>query len=111
MTKLQDDRATKDELETPASIATAPPLLKEDNPVLPLATVTRLLTNVESITLMLVKATLLAYNAPPPPLASPGRTDAALERTEHSVKQDFKINTVRFDPVTAGVVFNGTDIQ
>jgi hypothetical protein len=107
LTKLQDDRATKDELETPASTATAPPLLKEDSPVAPLVIVTRLLTNLESITLMLVKATLLAYIAPPPPFASPGRTDAALERTEHCVKRDFKINTVRLNPLTAGGVLNG----
>jgi hypothetical protein len=67
--KLLDDIAVKEDFASSASAATAPPLLKEGRPVAPLATVTVQLLNVDSITLKLVRAALLAYTAPPPPFA------------------------------------------
>jgi hypothetical protein len=80
---LQDESATREDADTPASTANAPPLLKEDNPVLPNATVTRLSVNVDSVTLKLVRAALCAYIAPPPLLASLRRPDDAFEVAVH----------------------------
>jgi hypothetical protein len=99
--KLQDESATIEDADLPASTANAPPLLKEDKPVLPNATVTRLSVNVDSVTLKLVRAALLAYIAPPPPLASSGRPDDAFEVAEHWENKDFDIRTLRLNPVTS----------
>jgi hypothetical protein len=82
-----------------ASTANAPPLLEDDKPVVPEATLTVLLMKVHMVTLKLVIATLFEYVAPPPPFASPGRTDAALENAEHWEKLDLDIRTVRLKPV------------
>jgi hypothetical protein len=96
---VQDESATREDADSPASTANAPPLLKEDKPVLPNATVTRLSVNVDSVTLKLVRAALLAYNAPPPPLASLRRPDDAFEVAEHWENKDFDIKTLRLNPV------------
>jgi hypothetical protein len=102
--KLQDESTAIDDVDLPASTANAPPLLKEDKPVLPNATVTRLSVNVDSVTLKLVRAALLAYIAPPPPLASSRRPDDAFEVAEHWENKDFDIETVRLNPVALFLV-------
>jgi hypothetical protein len=106
---LQDDIATEDDFGSPASTAKAPPLLKEGSPVVPLATVTVLPLNVDSMTLKLVRAALLAYNVPPPPLASPGRADDEFENTEHCKKWDFDIRTVTLDPLAPSTPTEGSN--
>jgi hypothetical protein len=87
-----------------ASTANAPPLLEDDRPV---ATLTVLLMKVDMVTLKLVIATLFAYVAPPPPFASRGRTDDALDNAEHWVKLDLDIRTVRLEPVDLSSVPGG----
>ncbi len=67
-------------------------------PVVPNATATELLLKLELLTLKLNRATLLAYTAPPPPLAEPGRTDVELVSAEHSKKLEFEMRKVRFVP-------------
>ena len=79
---------TTEKVASRASTANAPPLLEDDNPVVPEATLTVLLMKVDMVTLKLVIATLFAYVAPPPPFAPPGRTDDALENAEHWEKLD-----------------------
>ena len=106
---LQDESATREDADSPASTANAPPLLKEDKPVLPNATVTRLSVNVDSITLKLVKAALLAYTAPPPTFASPRRPDEAFETTEHCKKWDFDIRTVTLNPLAPSTPTEGSN--
>jgi len=90
---------TTENVASRASTANAPPLLEDDKPVAPEATLTVLLMKVDMVTLKLVIATLFAYVAPPPPFASPGRTDVALENAEHWEKLDSDIRTVRLEPV------------
>jgi hypothetical protein len=107
--KLLDDIAAKEEFASSASTAKAPPLLKEGSPVAPLATVTVQLLNVDSIKLKLVRAALLAYTAPPPPFASPGRADDEFENTEHRKKRDFDIRTVTLDPLAPSTPSRGSN--
>jgi hypothetical protein len=106
---LQDDIATEEYFEPPASTAKAPPLLKEGSPVVPLATVTVLPLNVDSVTLKLVRAALLAYNVPPPPFASPGRADDEFENTEHCKKWDFDVRTVTLNPLAPSTPTEGSN--
>jgi hypothetical protein len=95
LSKLLREIATSENVVLEASMDNAPPLLKDDKPV---ATLTKLLMKVHWITLKFVMATLFAYVAPPPPFASPGRTDDALENAEHWEKLDVDIRTVRLEP-------------
>ena len=74
----------------------------EGAPVAPHATATELLLKLELLTLKLNSATLLAYTAPPPPLAEPGRTDVELVSAEHSTKSEFEIKKVRLVPAKIG---------
>ena len=55
--------------------------------------------NTDSLTLTLDRATLLAYNAPPPPCTEPGRTDDELVSALHSEKFEFEIVTVLSNPL------------
>ncbi len=107
--KLQDEMAIKETFDNPDSMHKAPPLLKDGNPVVPLATVTTLDANVDLLTLKLASAVLLAYIAPPPPFASPRRPDSALENTEHSENTDIEITIVRFAPVEMRGLFRVID--
>jgi hypothetical protein len=61
---MQDDTPTTENFESPVSTAKAPPLLKDDKPVDPLATVTKLFLNVDSVTLKSVRAALFVYQCP-----------------------------------------------
>jgi hypothetical protein len=90
---------TTESAASKASAANAPPLLEDDKPVAPEATLTVLLMKVDMVTLKLVIATLFAYVAPPPPIADPRRPDVALENAEHREKWDSDIRTVRLEPV------------
>ena len=81
------------------STDTPPPLLLEGTPEkAPVPTVTEQLLNDDDSTLTFANATLLAYTAPPPPLAVPGRTDVDLVTAEHAVKLELKIKKVRLNP-------------
>jgi hypothetical protein len=98
LSKLLREITTED-VASRASTANAPPLLEDDKPVVPDATFTLLLMKMDMVTLKLVIATLFAYVAPPPPFASPGRTDDALENAKQWEKLDLDIRTVRLKPV------------
>ena len=93
----------------PAGISTdtAPPLLFEGWPLALLATVTAQLLKVDDCRLKFQNAALLAYTAPPPPLAIPGRTDAGLVIAEHSVKLEFRIKIVKLNPANVGGCWEG----
>ena len=54
----------------------------------------------ESLTVKLSRAALLAYTAPPPLFAAPGRTAAGLVDEEHSEKWESTISTVKLEPDT-----------
>jgi hypothetical protein len=106
LSKLLREIATEN-VASRASTDNAPPLLEDDRPVAPEATLTVLLMNVEMVTLKLVMAALFAYVAPPPPFASPGRTDVALENAEHWEKLDLDIKTVRLKPIDLSAALGG----
>jgi len=104
LSKLLREITTED-VASRASTANAPPLLEDDKPVVPDATLTLLLMKMDMVTLKLVIATLFAYVAPPPPFAFPGRTDDALENAEQWEKLDLDIRTVRLKPVALSSLF------
>jgi hypothetical protein len=106
---LQDDSSTREDADNPASTANALPLLKEDKPELPIATVKLLSLNVDSITPKLARAALFAYTAPPPPLASSRRPEDAFEVAEHWENKDLDIRTVRLNPVALFSVSEGSN--
>jgi hypothetical protein len=54
----------------------------------------------ESLTVKLSRAALLAYTAPPPLFAAPGRTAAGLVDEEHVKKWESTISTVKLEPDT-----------
>ncbi len=74
-----DDNKTEAFVFLPLGISTdtPPPLLFEGKPLAPIATTTEQLLNDDDCTLTLANATLLAYTAPPLPLAAPGTADVA----------------------------------
>jgi hypothetical protein len=63
----------------------------------------------DSVTLKLVRAALLAYTAPPPPFASPSRPDDEFENTEHRKKREFDIRTVTLDPLVPSTPLEGSN--
>jgi hypothetical protein len=113
--KLLDAISTTALFEPAASTATAPPMLfavalcsKFISPSpnieglldreAPLDTCTELLSTLESLILKLERAGLLAYTAPPPPLAAPAFTDDEDVRAEQSKKWEFNMRTVKLKP-------------
>jgi hypothetical protein len=85
------------------STDTPPPLLFEaGKPTVPIATTTEQLLNDDDCRLTLVNATLLAYTAPPPPLAAPGTTDVELVTAEHAVKLHLDMENVTLNPANFG---------
>ncbi len=101
--KVVDDNRTE-VLPTGTSNDTAPPLLFEAVPTAPIATVTEQLLNSDECRLTLESATLMAYTAPPPPLAVPGGTDAELVTAQHKEKLEFRISNEKLNPVKIGAV-------
>jgi len=96
--KALDDNTTEALLPPGISTDTPPPLLLEGKPLAPIATVTEQLLNDDDCMLTLANATLLAYTAPPPPLAVPGTTDVELVKAEHAVKLELEMKNVRLNP-------------
>ena len=84
------------------STETPPPLLLEGEPLAPIATTTEQLLNDDDCTLTFANATLLAYTAPPPPLAAPGTTDVELVTAEHAVKLQLDMENVTLNPANIG---------
>jgi hypothetical protein len=84
------------------STDTPPPLQLEGTPTVPIATTTEQLLNDDDRTLTFVNATLLAYTAPPPPLAVPGTTDVELVTAEHAVKLQLEMRNVTLKPANLG---------
>jgi hypothetical protein len=81
------------------STDTPPPLLLEaGKPIAPIATTTEQLLNDDDCRLTFANATLLAYTAPPPPLAAPGTTDVELVTAEHAVKLQLEMRNVTLNP-------------
>ena len=76
---------------------TAPPQLLDDTPLAPLATKTEQLLNSKAYKLTFKSATLLTCIAPPPPLDEPGLTALTFVKTEHAVKLEFKMKTVKLN--------------
>jgi len=97
-----DDNTTEALLLPGISIDTPPPLLLEGEPLAPIATVTEQLLNADDCRLTFANATLLAYTAPPPPLAVPGGTAVELVKDEHAVKLELKMKNVRLNPANFG---------
>jgi hypothetical protein len=83
---------------------TAPPQLLDDTPLAPLATKTEQLLNSKAYKLTFKSATLLTCIAPPPPLDEPGLTALTFVKTEHAVKLEFKMKTVKLDPDKLGAL-------
>lgn len=100
--KLLEVTSATDCKEPATSTASAPPLLFDTAPVAPQATVTELLSKTQSRTLKFDRATLFTYAAPPPPLARPGRVEVELVSAAQFRKVEFKMLTVRPDPLTPG---------
>jgi hypothetical protein len=96
--KVFDDNTTEALLPPGISTDTPPPLLLEGGPLAPIATVTEQLLNDDDCMLTLANATLLAYTAPPPPLAVPGTTDVEFVKAEHAVKLELEMKNVRLNP-------------
>ena len=95
---MLDDNRTEALLPPGISTDTPPPLLLEGKPLAPIATVTEQLLNDDDCMLTLANATLLAWTAPPQPLAVPGRTDFEVVDAEHAVKLELKMKNVRLNP-------------
>ena len=95
---MLDDNTSEALLLLGISTDTPPPLLLEGEPLAPIATVTEQLLNDDDCMLTLANATLLAYTAPPPPLAVPGTTDVELVKAEHAVNLELQIKNVRLNP-------------
>ena len=84
------------------STDTPPPLLLEGRPLAPIATTTEQLLNDDDCMLTFANATLLAYTAPPPPLAAPGTTDVELVTAEHAEKLQLDMENVTLNPANIG---------
>jgi hypothetical protein len=96
---ILDDNNTEGLLTIRISTDTPPPLLFDaGEPTAPIRTVTKQLMNDDDCTLTFVNAALLAYTAPPPPLAMPIGTDVELETAEHAIKLQLDMNNMRLDP-------------
>jgi hypothetical protein len=99
--KVLDDNTTEALLPSGISTDTPPPLLLEGGkPTALIATVTEQLLNDDDCMLTLANATLLAWTAPPQPLAVPGRTDFEVVDAEHAVKLELKMKNVRLYPAS-----------
>jgi hypothetical protein len=98
--KVLDDNTTEALLLLGMSTDTPPPLLFEGDPTAPIATVTEQLLNDDDCRLTSANATLLAYTAPPPPLAFPGRTDLEFVTAEQAEKLEIRMENVRLDPAS-----------
>jgi hypothetical protein len=99
---LDDNKTEALLLPLGISTDTPPPLLLEGRPTVPIATTTEQLLNDDDCSLTLANATLLAYTAPPPPLAAPGTTDVELVTAEHAVKLQLDTENVTLDPANFG---------
>ena len=84
------------------STDTPPPLLLVGIPLAPIATTIEQLLNDDDCTLIFANATLLAYTAPPPPLAAPGTTDVELVTAEHAVKLQLNMENETLNPTNFG---------
>jgi hypothetical protein len=96
--KVLDDNKIEALLPLRISNDIPPPLLLDGDPTVPIATVTEQLLNDEDCRLMFANATLLAYTAPPPPLAMPGSTDVELVKAEHEKKLELMMRRVKLNP-------------
>jgi hypothetical protein len=99
---LDDNKTEALLLPLGISTDTPPPLLLEGRPTVPIATTTEQLLNDDDCRLTLANATLLAYTAPPPPLAAPGTTDVELVTAEHAVKLQLEMRNVTLNPANFG---------
>ncbi len=103
---MLDGKITEALLAIGTSTDTPPPLLLDaGEPTAPIATVTKQLLNDDECIVIFEYATLLAYTAPPPPLAIPDGTDVELVTAEHAAKLQLIMNNVKLDPAnfSAGV--------
>ena len=85
------------------STETPPPQLMEGEPLAPIATTTEQLLNDDNCRFTFANATLLAYTAPPPPLAALGTTDVELVTAEHAVKLQLDMENVTLNPANFGI--------
>ena len=102
---LNDNRTEAFAMLVPLGISTdtPPPLLLEaGKPTVPIATTTEQLMNDDDSMLTFANATLLAYTAPPPPLAAPGTTDVELVTAEHAVKLQLNMENETLNPANCG---------